>query len=293
MPTQSEKSTKTVSKRSEAEQEEHLRDVAALAEAVAEESCPVGRIEPTKILKENKITLSYGAYGDAFDGMLEHRSGRFHVYANLDRLRSHDSGRARFTLGHELGHYYIDDHRNALQTGEVVAHPSVCDHQSKNPAEREADHFASNLLMPRIRFAREAKKHAAGFGAILTLKDVFGTSITSTAVRYATLDIVPCTLVKWDNDGFSWKWFSPTTYAAGFKKTIETTSKVPSDSATGRALAGQQAPACGYFHAGTSAHAWFGGAWAGSAKDVILIEQAISLGEFGVLTLLYPEARRY
>jgi hypothetical protein len=55
--------------------------------------------EPEQILSRNKITLSYGYYEDAFDGMLEHQSGRFHVYANLQRLKAKDSGRARFTSG--------------------------------------------------------------------------------------------------------------------------------------------------------------------------------------------------
>ena len=52
-------------------------------------------------------------------------------------------------------------------------------------------------------------------------------------------------------------------------------------------------PDKGYFQCGTSASAWFPGIWLGSAKDLVFIEQALPLGEFGVLTLLYPEQRKY
>lgn len=288
-----EKPTRKTSHSSNGESELRLHEIALLAEAVAEEHCPKGRVEPVTILKNKTVTLSFGSYGSAFDGMLEHRFGRFHVYGNLDRLRDRESGRARFTLGHELGHFFIDDHRRALQSGAVLRHASMCDSQSRNPAEVEADHFASHLLLPTARFVREAKKYVMGLDAILALKDSFGTSITSTAIRYTKLDLAPCTLVKWDRDGFSWKWFSPSTYGAGYRRTIEAAARVPPDSATGRALSGAEPSQKGYFQAGTSARAWFPGAWTGTSRDIILIEQAIPLGEFGVLTLLFPEARKY
>ena len=293
MPMPSEPLLKRMASPAEVLTEDRLDEIALLAEAVADEHCPKGRVEPELIAGRNRITLSFSAYDDAFDGMLEHRSGRFHIYANQTRLRTRDGGRARFTVAHELGHFYIDEHRRALASGAVPRHPSFCDHQSKNPVEQEADHFASHLLMPTDRFRQSAKGLPMGLDAVLSLKDTFGTSITSTAIRYTKLNVAPCTLVKWDRDGFSWKWFASDTYSAGYRKTIEEQSRVPKDSPTGRALAGEAPPSKGYFHAGTSASAWFPGAWAGTAKDVLLIEQAIGLGEFGTLTMLFPEARRF
>jgi hypothetical protein len=278
--------------RSSIADESRLAEIAELAEAVAEEYCPSGRVEPEAILKKNAITLSFGRYEDAFDGMLEYDGDSFHVYANLERLRATDSGRARFTLGHELGHFYIDDHRRALQTEGLSRHPSYSDHQSDNPLEIEADHFACHLLMPTARFVKAAKGRLAGLETILALKDLFGTSITSTAIRFTKLDLAPCTLVKWQKTGFAWKWFSPSTYAAGYRRTIEDPSTVPRDSPTGRALAGEAPPASGVFQAGTLASSWFRGVLPGTHRDLVFIEQAISLGEFGVLTFLFPEQRR-
>ena len=77
-----------------------LDQLAALAEAVAREYCPVPPFDPTPVLHDSRITISYGHYDSAFDGMLEHRCERFHIYCNLDRVHTPDSPRARFTVGH-------------------------------------------------------------------------------------------------------------------------------------------------------------------------------------------------
>jgi hypothetical protein len=270
-----------------------LADIAELAEAVAATYASGTRTEPEAIIAAKGLTLSFGSYDDTFDGMLEHKAGRFHIYANLDRLRSRDSGRARFTLAHELGHFYIDDHRRALQSGRAPSHPSFSDYQSRNPVENEADHFASNLLMPTERFTKAGKRLPLGLDAVLSLKDTFATSITSTAIRYTQLDLAPCALVKWNTDGFAWKWFAPSTFNSGIRSTVRTTGSVPRDSATGKALAGDAPPEKGFFQCGTSASVWFPGIWPGSAKDLVFIEQASPLGDFGVLTLLYPEQQKY
>lgn len=270
-----------------------MSEIAELAEAVAAEHWTGTRTEPEAIIAAKGITLSFGMYGDAFDGLLEHKAGRFHVYANLQRLKARDSGRARFTLAHELGHFFIDDHRRALASGRTPSHPSLTDYQSRNPVEQEADFFASHLLMPSGPFSRAAKKHQLGLDAVLALREQFGTSITSTAIRFTQLDLGPCTLVKWNTDGFAWKWFSPSTFTAGYRATVKARESVARDSATGKAMAGEVAPAKGFFQCGTSASAWYPGVLRGTSKDVLFIEQAMSLGEFGVLTLLFPEERRF
>ena len=278
---------------SEAHQQRRMSDIAELAEAVAAEHWAGTRAEPEAIIAAKGMTLSFGMYGDAFDGLLEHKAGRFHVYANLQRLKTRDSGRARFTLAHELGHYFIDDHRRALASGRTPSHPSITDYQSRNPVEQEADCFASHLLMPAGPFSKAAKKYALGFDGVLALKDQFGTSITSTAIRFTQLDLGPCTLVKWNPDGFAWKWFSPSTFIAGYRATIKAREAIARDSASGMSLAGDAPPAKGYFQCGTSASVWFPGIRPGTPKDVVFIEQAIPLGEFGVLTLLFPEQRKF
>ena len=270
----------------------HKTEIAGLSTAVADEHCPAGRAEPEHIARAKAITISFGEYGDAFDGMLEHRDGRFHIFCNADRVGERDAPRARFTLAHELGHYYIDEHRNALAAGRAPAHRSLCDYVSQNLAEQEADHFAANLLMPHDRFGAKARTAPAGLAGILSLAGMFGASLTSTAIRYAECDVSPCAVVKWNWKSYAWKWLSSSAFLARFRRTVEAPAELVPDCPTARALAHEAPPESGYFEAGTTASAWFPRVKPGEFRDLVFIEQAIGLGKFGVLTFLYPEGGR-
>ncbi len=271
---------------------DRLREIADLAEFVAEESWGDQGVDPLAVADAKGITVSFNNYGDAFDGLLEHKAGHFHIYGNLQRLERTDSSRARFTISHELGHYYIDEHRRTLEVGVVPSHPSFCDYESRNPVEREADHFASNLLLPERRFREAAASIPPGLAGVLHLAKMFHTSITSTAIRYASLNVKPCALVKWESFGVKWKWLSGSTREAGFRSIICDQSKLPLDCATACVFRGDTSPT-GFLESGTTASAWFPRTAELSHRNIILIEQAISLGRFGILTFLYPHAGVY
>lgn len=259
--------------------------LSALAEEVgARQTLP---IDPLAIIRARGITDSFGEYGDAFDGLLEWRSEGFHVFCNLARVGHPDSPRARFTLGHELGHYFIDEHRNALVAGVAPAHPSFCDYQSSRLVEVEADCFASALLMPWTRFRGSVRKSGKqGLAAIVDLADEYQTSITATALRYLRYeDASPCIVVKWNRDGYAWKRLSTEAYAQGFRSTVDDVRQLPHNCPTARALAGKSE---GVVEAGTTAAHWFPAVKHGAQANAIFIEQAISLGRFGALTFLFP-----
>jgi hypothetical protein len=263
-------------------------EIAELAEFIADEHAPSGKVDPLAIAKEKDITTSFNYYGDAFDGMLEHSAGRFHIYCNLGRVEQPQSPRARFTLGHELGHFFIDEHRNALASGKVLPHPSKCEYESDLEVEMEADTFASNLLMPSHRFLTRAKIGKVGLPTILDLASYFEASVTGAAVRYVKADIVPCAVLKWAPDRFQWKWLSTETWRANFRKTVESIEQLPDDCPTRRALRGEAMPQQGFFQAGTTAAAWFPFLASYDYRNSIFIEQAVMLGRFGVLTFIYP-----
>ena len=267
-------------------------EIAKLAEFVADDCCPRGAVQPEEILKAKGITLSFGDYGTAFDGMLECENRRFHVFCNTGRGSPKGSGRARFTLGHELGHYFIDEHRNALLGG-VDPHGSLCEYASRERIEQEADAFAGNLLLPQGRFLAAGKTERPGLAAILALAKKFQTSVSATAIRYVREELVPCTVIRWNPDGFAWKWFSPETHRAGYRKTIESHQALPADSATALAFSGAQPPNGSFHRCGSTAGLWFPFIPGSSSKNAIIHEEAIALGQFGVLTFLYPEGGSY
>jgi len=265
-----------------------LAELAVLAESIGRDYFPNRQFDPAPILKDNKITISFGYYDSAFDGMLEHRGQRFHIYCNLDRVETVTSPRARFTIAHEFGHYFIDEHRNALSSGRAPAHGSRSEFESSLPVEREADHFASHLLMPSEEFEKIARLQKPGLPGILAIARHFNTSVTSTAIRYVQSDLVPCIVVKWSPTEFQWQWVSTEPFRARLRGVTKTLNSLPHDCSTRIALSGAVAPASGYFEAGTTTASWFPFVNDSDARNVIMIEQAIQLGRFGVLTLLFP-----
>lgn len=268
---------------------ERLQEISELAQSIADEYCPNTFIEPLKIIQELGITYSFGNYDDNFDGLLECKNRKFHIYCNLDRVEHAESARARFTLAHELGHYFIDEHRNALVNGLVPAHSSFCAYESDNIIEREADHFASNLILPKQRFIKAAKKETIGLQGILSISKKFKSSITCTAIRYIDEALGKAIVVKWDHEGYQWKWISRELFNSGLKKTIESTDELIKDSATWKVMNGYNPFPDEFFSVGSTISSWFpfiGGRW---EKNELLIEEAISLGRFGILTILYVD----
>lgn len=264
-----------------------FEDIASLAEAVAAEYCTQGPFNPCPVLDDNDITISFGYYSSAFDGMLEHRSHRFHIYCNLDRVDTADSARARFTVAHELGHYFIDDHRNALKSG-APPHGSRSEFESNLLVEREADHFASHLLMPTAQFLKMARKNRPGMTGILEIAKHFGTSVTASAIRYAKAEIVPCAVIKWSSTDFQWMWISTEPFRARLRTVQKNLSALPEDCPTRIALSGAAPPTSGYFEAGTTAACWFPYLGNSDSRNILLREQAMQLGRFGALTFLFP-----
>lgn len=261
-------------------------EITALADAIAEDNGGGSVTNLTSLIDGEGITLSYNNYGPHFDGMLEYAHGRFHIFCNLYYSKTPASGRARFTLAHELGHYFIDSHRNALVSGKMAAHGSRADFQSKNEIERQADLFASILLLPTARLKLRQQKVGFGLAGIQALAKEFQTSLSSTAIRYANLSSRSCAVIRWTQEGVSWMVVNPSMQEQGVKWASITRETLPQDSATGIVLSGRS---MAIEKRGTVASTWFSKRGPIVWNDAILIEEALSLGESGALTFIRPD----
>lgn len=93
-------------------------------------------------------------------------------------------GFQNFSVAHELGHYFLPGHIDAvLADGDV--HESHAGFASGNRYEMEADHFAAALLMPRSLFVKAMSTASNRLNAIEKLADLCRTSLTATGIRYA------------------------------------------------------------------------------------------------------------
>lgn len=98
-----------------------------------------------------------------------------------------NDGFQRFSIAHELGHYFLPGHPEQLFNNGQSEHLSRAGFGSGQQIELEADHFAAGLLMPTHLFKAQANKYSDGLSAIEKLAIDCGTSLTASAIRYAEL----------------------------------------------------------------------------------------------------------
>lgn len=171
------------------------------AEVLATLGMNTAPIEPLAVVDSEKplLTAMGGDFRDRFDGQLEyHRSqNRFLLFYNTKYDRSSNGNhhpRTRFSIAHELGHYFLDVHRAyLLRTGK--SHPSKGEFLSDRTIETEADAFAAGLLMPSRLLRPLVNECEMSFADIEVWASKFRTSITSTARRSVELSDFPCALV--------------------------------------------------------------------------------------------------
>jgi Zn-dependent peptidase ImmA (M78 family) len=268
-----------------------LVSIADLAEAIAEENISKNKVNLEKIAKKKEIAIIYGAYENCFLGQLMHRYNKFYIYINLDLLNDKLAPRTRFTLGHELGHYFIDGHRNKLKSGESLSYTSDYSYVSNIPVEKEANHFSSHLLMPKTRFITLASKQEPGIPSILTLKDTFHTSIEGTSIHYINMDLLPCMFIKWKPD-LTYHYAS---YTNSFASLTGLKGKPGIKVNTGYIeevfqILTKEIPRPDYVENVTRLSTWLPNILPESRSDLIGLEQTLRLGEYGGITFLcFPQ----
>lgn len=103
-----------------------------------------------------------------------------------------NEGFQNYSVGHELGHYFLPGHVDAVIKGDSGFHESRAGFTSKDRYEMEADRFAAGFLMPRHLFFPALERAGKGVAAVESLATLCKTSLHATAIRYAqcTRDMV-------------------------------------------------------------------------------------------------------
>lgn len=115
-------------------------------------------------------------------------------------------GRERFSIGHELGHWHL--HRGRSFQCRVDDPSSNL--SSDRTAEKEADRFASHLLLPGFLFKpRVAQLGQPTFQQLSALAVEFETSLMATALRLAAIDTLPVIVACYRKEGIVWNITAP------------------------------------------------------------------------------------
>jgi|SRR5690625_3123677 len=184
-----------------------------------------------EIANSEGIKIIADDYGiDSFDGITTFENDRFYIHLNTSRGNQISSNRGRFTLAHELGHYFIDSHRIGLESGVLTPHPTFLNQNSNARIEKEADYFASCLLMPESVFLKEIHRKRFSFQIIQHISTIFKVSITAAAIRFSQIGNHPIMVIYASNNLIIWKTSSDD---FPYKKILLDDNKIPKDTVLG------------------------------------------------------------
>ncbi|SKB28009.1 ImmA/IrrE family metallo-endopeptidase [Sphingopyxis flava] len=191
-------------------------------------------------------------------------------------------GFQRFTVAHELGHYFLKGHPEAiLKIG--AAHVSRAGFTEGGQAiEIEADHFASGLLLPTTLVRRHLADEPIGLEGIEALADVSHCSLTASAIRTAECSPYPVAIVVSRGDEVRYAFMSDGFKQLGALTYLRKGDALP-DTLTRRFNASATNVASGMRACEeTNLNCWFNG-----DRRIALDEQVVGLGSYGfTLTVL-------
>ena len=142
-------------------------------------------IDPVAIAQDAGIVVR--AKPDTMPGVSGMLLRHGDVFGILYATHVRNEGFQRFSIGHELGHYFLDGHIEKVLPQGAASHTSRAGFESAELHEREADHFSAGLLMPAGPCGKLLAKLEPGLASVEAMAATCRTSMTSTAIRYSQL----------------------------------------------------------------------------------------------------------
>lgn len=196
-------------------------------------------------------------------------------------------GFRRFTVAHELGHYFLDGHPEIILNEQGGIHPSRAGFtQGISSIELEADHFASGLLMPTRLVKGALSRKNVGMPGIIGLSRDAETSLTSAAIRAAECAPYPMAVIVSQGESVCYGFLSESFKTLGGQGFLRKGDPLPA-SATRQFNADEANVRSGKSACEeTDLSNWFQG-----PPSVLLDEEIVGLGSYGLtLTVLSSEA---
>lgn len=198
-----------------------------------------------------------------------------------------NEGFQRFTVAHELGHYFLPGHAEKLFPNGSGMHQSSF--HSTDPLERQADSFASALLMPEFLFKKAVDKAGSGFDAIEKLSLLCKASILATAIRFTQFTEEAVAVVVSTGSTIDYCFMSDRIKDLPGITWIKKGTRVPNNSATSEFNKDVSNVESALHVEGAS----FLDLWFDGAPDLEVNEDVIGMGSYGkTLTILFTDELR-
>ncbi len=240
-------------------------------------------VDPFAIAAGRDIeVLAKPSTADGVSGMLLRHGDTFGIcYAT----HIPSEGFQRFSIAHELGHYFLEGHIDHILPQNGV-HESHAGFVSSDPYEMEADQFAAGLLMPSGPFKKELGRRKPGFDTVEHLAGRCKTSLTATAIRFAELSDDAVAVIISTGQVIDYCILSERMKSLRDLSWLRKGSPVPRNTETARLNANPRRVAnAERAEADIDVMDWLGG-----RRSAPVIEEAVGLGRYGkTLTILSSE----
>lgn len=250
----------------------------AIVKGFGIESLPV---DPKKFAQERNIEVVAKATSEGVSGMLVKYGDEFGiVYAT----HLQNEGFENFSVGHELGHFYLPGHVDAIIPSGSGVHNSRGGFSSRDRYEMEADRFSAGFLMPRHLFLPALVKAGSGFSAIESLAGLCKTSLHATAIRYAQCCREPVAIIVSQRASIEYCFMSQALRDVEGIDWIRKRERLPPTTATFEFNRDESNILRGLrVQDSSDLQTWFGG-----SRSYELSEDVVGLGRYGrTLTVLY------
>jgi hypothetical protein len=241
-------------------------------------------IDPIRIALDRGITVqSWKPKKQGVSGFLMKQGNAFGIsYSSFIT----NQGFINFTVGHELGHFFLPGHVDKIFAGGAPVHYSNSGFVSNDDCEKEADLFSATLLMPDILFRKATRACGEGFEAIEKLANSCITSITATAIRYAEFSEDPVAVILSEGGRVQFCCLSDVLRERQGLTWLKRGDSIPDASTTARFQSVPENIASGAkANAFAMLDEWFDG-----APHIEMKEDVVGLGNYGkTLTVLFTD----
>ena len=239
-------------------------------------------VDPVKIAENLGILVQPMPADSGVSGMLIRRGNEFCIgYAT--HIQS--EGFKRFSIAHEIGHYVLPRHVDAVLAHED-SHNSRAGFATNDLFERQADAFASSLLMPDDMFVREMNSLDDGLEAVKSLSECFVTSLTAAAIRYVEKAQIPVAVVVSSDTKINYCFMSNSLLDFGLER-LRKGLEIPEGTET--RVFNEDGIKTGQICEDIDMRDWFGG-----DRSIPGTEEIMGLGNYGkTLTILSADSFAY
>ena len=191
-------------------------------------------------------------------------------------------GFQRFTVAHELGHYFLEGHPEAIMKIGPL-HASRAGFTEGNIAiEIEADHFASGLLLPTTLVRAKLSDAPIGLEGIEELAEVSLCSLTASAIRAAECCPYPMAIIVSRAEEVRYAFMSDGFKRLGKLGFLRKGDALPNSLTRHFNIDGSNVASGNRACEEADLRTWFGG-----NRPIVLDDQVVGLGSYGfTLTVL-------